>query len=220
MNRQVLVVGLGQFGMAVAHALAKRGVEVLAVDRDEDRVRAASAFATEAASFDATDEEALARTSPDRRDVCVCAIGDESQEASIICTALLRQMGAKRVIARSNDALHARILSLVGADVVVNPEQEFGERFANRIFHEGIRGEMPLGEGVLITEVATPSDFVGSTLEQLALPRRFGVTVVAIRKGASGEVVMPGPAVRLDAGDVLVVVAEEKAVAGMMDRSE
>jgi len=218
MKRQVLVIGLGQFGMAVARALVARQVEVLAVDLSEDRVRAAAAFVTEAACFDATDESSLARTSPERRDVCLCAIGDESKEASIICTALLKQMGARRVIARSDDDLHARILSLVGANHVVNPEREFGDRFANQILHEGIRGEMPLGEGVLITEVTVPDAFVGKTLGDLKLPKRFGVTVVAIRKGGTGAIVMPSSDSTFETGDVMVVVAKERAVAQMMDK--
>ena len=219
MKRQALVVGLGQFGMSVARALAARQVEVLAVDVSEDRVRAASNFVTEAACFDAADEESLARTSPERRDVCLCAIGDEAKESSIICTALLKQMGAQRVIARSNDDLHARILTLVGADLVVNPEREFGDRFANQILHQGIRGEMSLGEGVLITELAVPASFIGHNLGQLKLPKRFGVTVVAVRKGRSGAVVMPRPDTDLADGDVMVVVAKERAVAQMMDQS-
>ena len=219
MQRQALVIGLGQFGMSVARALVQRHVEVLAIDIKEDRVRAASAFVTDAACFDAMDETALARTSPERRDVCLCAIGDEAKEASIICTALLRQMGAGRVIARSNDDLHARILTLVGASHIVNPEREFGERFANQILHEGIRGELHLGEGVLISEIAVPPAFVGKTLGTLKLPRRFGVTVVALRKGSSGAVVMPGADLRFDPGDVMVVVAKETAVSHMMEQS-
>ncbi len=219
MRAQALVIGLGQFGMSVARALAARDVEVLAVDVDEERVRAASAFAAEAACLDATDEDALGRTSPERRDVCICAIGDEGREASIICTALLKQMGAERVIARSNDDLHARILTLVGASQVVNPEREFGTRFANQVLHERIRGEMPLGEGLLVTEVEVPEGYVGQTLEALRLPRRFGVTVVAIRRCEGGEVVLPAPDSVLRADDVLVVVAKEHAVSRMMDRS-
>lgn len=218
MRRQALVIGLGQFGMSVARALAARQVEVLAVDLSEDRVRTASAFVTEAACFDATDEAALGRTSPERRDVCLCAIGDEAKEASIICTALLKQMGARRVIARSNDELHARILTLVGANQVVNPEREFGDRFANQILHAAIRGEMSLGEGVLITEVTVPEAFVGKTLGTLGLPARFGVTVVAIRKGGTGAIVVPGPGSTLESQDVMVVVAKERAVSRMMEQ--
>jgi len=218
-KKQALVIGLGQFGLAVARALSVRQAEVLAVDIDEERVRTASLFVTEAACFDATDEAALARTSPERRDVCICAIGDEAKEASILCTALLKQQGAPRVIARSNDDLHARILTLVGADQVVNPEREFGERFANQILHVGIRGELPLGDGLLISEVAVPPSFVGPTLGELQLPRRFGVTVVAIRKRASGTVVMPRADLAFEAGDVMVVVAGEQVVTRMLERS-
>jgi trk system potassium uptake protein TrkA len=194
-------------------------VEVLAVDIQEDRVRVAASFVAEAACFDATDTDALARTSPERREVCVCAIGDEAKEASIICTALLRQMGAKRIIARSNDDIHARILKLVGAHQVVNPEQQFGERFASQILHESILGELPLGEDLLITEFQPPAAFVGHTLADLQLPRRFGVTAVAIRRARRSVVVLPNPHEPLEADDVLVVVAKEGAVATLMERS-
>lgn len=219
MKYQAIVVGLGQFGMSVARTLAERGVEVLAVDIQEDRVRVAANFVSEAARFDATDAGALARTSPDRREVCICAIGDESKEASIICTALLRQMGAQRIIARANDDLHARILKLVGAHQVVNPEQQFGERFASQILHESILGELPLGEDLLITEFRPPAAFVGHTLAGLQLPRRFSITVVAIRRAQRGIVVLPNPHEPLEADDVLVVVAKEGAVTTLMERS-
>ncbi|MEZ4449822.1 MAG: TrkA family potassium uptake protein [Nannocystaceae bacterium] len=218
-QRQAIIIGLGQFGMSVAQALAARGVEVLAVDVREERVRAASPHVAEAACFDATDTDLLARTTPERRDVCLCAIGDEAKEASIICTALLRQMGARRVIARANDELHARILGLVGAHQVVNPEREYGERFANQVVHAGIKGELPLGEGLLISEVEAPPAFVGRTLEQLQLPRRYEVTLVALRKYDSATIAVPAPGMTIAAGDVLVVVAREGAVSRMMERS-
>lgn len=217
MKKQALVIGLGQFGMTVAKALTARNVEVLAIDVDDERIRAAAPYVTEAACFDATDETALSRAYPERRDVCLCAIGFDAKEASIICTALLKQMGAKKLIARSDDDLHARILRLVGADQVVNPEREFGERFANQILHERIRGEMLLGEGVLITEFAIPRSFENQSLSTLRLPSRYGVTVVAIRKSESGEVLIPNPESKLAHGDVLVVVAKEEAVTRMME---
>lgn len=219
MKQQALLVGLGQFGMAVARALMDRGVEVLAVDASEERVREASQFVTEAACFDATDEASLARTSPQRRDVCLCAMGDESKEASIVCTALLRQMGARRIIARANDDLHARILTLVGAHQVVNPERDFGQRFANQVLHEDIVAEMPLGDDLLISEVRAPATFFGRTLADLALPARFGVTVVAVRRGGTKTVSMPHATTQVAEGDSLVVVAAEESVAEMLGRA-
>lgn len=218
MNRQAIVIGLGQFGTSIARTLAERGVEVLAVDIREERVRLAATFAAEAAAFDATDTDALARTSPERRDVCVCAIGDESKESSIICTALLRQMGAQRVIARANDDLHARILKLVGAHEVVNPEREFGERFASTILHERILGEMPLGTDLLVTELRPPAVFVGQSLKALDLERRFGVTVLGMRRAGDERVSLPDPAEPVRESDILIVVSRSGSVSQLMGR--
>ncbi|MCA9513782.1 MAG: TrkA family potassium uptake protein [Myxococcales bacterium] len=219
MKKQAIIIGLGQFGMALARALTDRGVEVLAVDISEERVRLAASFVTEAACFDATDEQALLRTGPERREVSVCAIGDEARDASIICTALLRQMGAPKVVARANTEVQGRILKLVGAHHVVNPEREYGERFASQLMHESIIGELPLGEDLLITELRVPPSFVGHTVLSLQLPRRYGVTVVAIRRASGGKVLTQEAGERLQEGDVLVVVSRQGAVDQLVERS-
>jgi trk system potassium uptake protein len=219
MARQAIVIGLGQFGMAVARALSERRVEVLAVDVREERMRAIAPYVAGAATFDATDEEALARTSPERRDLCVCAIGDESRESSIICTAMLRQMGAPRIVARANDAMHERILGLVGAHRVVNPEREYGQRIVNRLLHDRIIGELALGEDLLITELTVPASFVGRSLAQLELPKNFQMTVVALRAREGGSVLLPNPKRLLEAGDVLVVVSKEASVGKLLERT-
>jgi trk system potassium uptake protein TrkA len=218
MKKQAIVIGLGHFGMSLARALSERGVEVLAVDRREELVRIAADFVVEAICFDATDAEALARISPDRREACICAIGDESKESSIICTAMLRQMGAKRVIARANDDLHERILKLVGAHVVVNPERQFGESFASHVVHESVLGEFQLGGGLTISEFRAPSVLVGHTLSELQLQRRFGITVMAVRRDDQ-KILLPDAHQPLTADDVLVVVSKEGAVAQLLERS-
>jgi trk system potassium uptake protein len=216
MKKQAIVIGLGYFGTSLARALTERDVEVLAVDRRADRVQEAAGFVTEAVRFDTTDEAALAQTAPERRDICVCAIGDESKESSIICTALLRQMGARRIISRANDALHERILRLVGAHEVVNPEREYGQRLANRLCYERILGEMSLGEDLVITEIKVPESFVGKSLIELGLPKKHGVTVVAIRRGQAVQ--LPNPAEPIFEGDIAVVVARPGTVQHMMER--
>lgn len=218
MNRQALIIGLGQFGMTLARTLAQRGVEVLAVDVDEERVRKAAGFVEEALCFDATDEDALSRTLPGRRDVVVCAIGDEAREASIICTALLRQMGAKRIVARSGDPLHARILQLVGASEVVDPEREFGERYASRLLHATVLGELSLGEGLVISEVKVPEALVGRNLVDLRLRQRFGITVVAVRGPGDGKVSLPEPETPLRQGDAIVIIGGEGCLEQLLER--
>lgn len=218
MSRQAIVIGLGQFGLALATSLTRKGVEVLAVDSREERVRVAAGAVAEAVSFDATDEAALARTNPERRDLCVCAIGNEAREASIITTALLRQMGAKRVVARATDPLHDRILRLVGAHEVVNPEQAFGDRYATRLMYATVLDEIELGEDLVLTELKPPTSFVGRDLASLELPRRFGVTVIAVRRPERETAELPDPRRPLDPDDLLVVVARRGAVANLLER--
>jgi trk system potassium uptake protein TrkA len=142
----------------------------------------------------------------------VCAIGDDSKEASIICTALLRQMGVPWIISRANDAMHQRILHLVGAHQVVNPEQEFGKRFANRLIYRNVVADMPLGEDLYLTEIKAVPAMIGKTLMELELPRRFGVMVVAIRRGSPSRIVQPFPGDPLLEGDNLVIVSQEAAI--------
>jgi trk system potassium uptake protein TrkA len=212
MNQQILIIGLGQFGMSLARTLSDKGVEVLAVDRRKNLVDEASAFATEVVLADATEEPELARLQPTRRDCCVCAIGDDSKEASIICTALLRQMGAPWVIGRANNAMHRRILLLVGAHQVVNPEEEFGRRFANRLLNRHVIADMPLGEDLHLTELSIHPSMIGRSLIELALPKRFGVMVVAIRRGSPSRVLQPNPKEPLEADDRLIIVSSETAL--------
>jgi len=220
MSKQALVIGLGQFGMSLARALTNRGFEVIAVDKRQARVATAAGFVAEAISFDATDEEALAQTAPARRDICVCAIGDESREGAIVCTALLRQLGAPKVVARATDEILERILSLVGAHEVVNPERAFGERLATRLAFSGVVDELPLGQDLVITEIHPPGALVGRNLVEVSLPRRFGVTVVAVRRveKGRGQVVMPSPHDPIRAEDILVLVAPPGDVAKMLER--
>jgi len=218
--KQALIVGLGMFGTSLARALTERGVEVLCVDNDPELVQAASGFAAEAVAFDASEEASLAEVHPERRDLCVCAIGQDSRDASIVCTALLRQLGAQYLVARAYDALHERILRLVGAHEVVNPEKAFGERLAARLAFRGVVDQVPLGRDLLITELAIPAAFVGRTLVELALPKRFGVSVVAIRRerGGSGLVLLPDPAAPFEESDVLVLAARRGSVDRMLEK--
>jgi len=216
MRQQALVIGLGQFGMAVARSLSKRGLEVLAVDRRQDLVDAAVGFAAEVLVLDATDEAALAQARPAARDLTVCAIGEDAKDASIICTALLRQYGSKRVIARAADPVHERILKMVGAHHVVNPETEMGERLANRLVYESIVSDMPLGDGLWVTEFKAPPAFVAQSLQELELPRKHSVMVIAIRR-PDGGVLLPTADLRVEEGESLVVVSKEKDLKSLLD---
>lgn len=212
MSQQIIIIGLGQFGMSLSRTLSEKGAEVLGVDINKNLVTEAASFVTEAVVIDARDEAELARLEPGKRDVAVCAIGEDSKESSIICTALLRQMGAPIVISRANDKMHHRILQLVGAHQIVNPEQEFGKRFAERILYRNIIAETNLGEDLHLTEIHTQPYMVGKTLVELALPKKFGVTVVGIRRDAKSKPVQPSPNEPLKADYNLIIVSSEAAI--------
>lgn len=213
MARQAIVIGLGQFGMALARALTLEGVEVIAIDKSAGHVQEASAFAAAAVRIDATDEDALAAQAPGKRDMAICAIGDESREGSIIVTALLRQLGAKHVIARATDDVSERILRLVGAHEVLRPERSFGERLARRLVRADILEEFALGKDLVVSEVRVRPAMVGRSLAELSLPRRFGLTVLGVQTRLEGQttVLLPEPSRPLAEADTLLVVGKAGA---------
>lgn len=216
MAQQIIIIGLGHFGMSLAKTLATRQVEVIATDIRKHLVDEASLFVSDAVLMDASDEQALANLRPKDRDAAVCAIGDDSKEASIIATALLRQMGCPYVIARANDEIHARILRLVGAHLVVNPEQEFGNRFANRLLYRNVIADTALHDGLTLTEITVHNRMAGKTLAELQLPKKYGVLVVGIRSVDSPGIVQPLPDVPLNKTDTLLVVSDEKNIINMI----
>jgi trk system potassium uptake protein TrkA len=220
MSRQALVIGLGRFGTALARALSEQGSEVLAVDNDPAHVDAIAPYVADAVVLDAKDESELAGLAPSRRDVCVCAIGDEHREDSIIVTALLKQLGAKVIIARASSTLHGRILGLVGAHEVLNPERAFGERLAVRLAWRHVVNVMPLGGELVLTEIEAPESLWGRTLAELDLPRRFSVTVSAVRRDDPGgaRVSIPDPRAPIQRGDVLVLVSKEEDARRLTER--
>jgi len=210
---QAMVVGLGQFGMSLSRALSNAGVEVIAIDRRENKVQQASEFAAQAICLDATVEDDLAGLNPAKRDFAVCAIGDESRESAIIVTALLRQLGVKQVIARATDDLLERILRLVGATQVVNPEHAFGEDLASKLVFEGIVGEIALGDSFALSELKPRPIMVGKRPSELKLHEQFGLTTLAVlaREGDEERLVLPEEDRKIERHDTVIVVGRPGA---------
>ncbi|MEW6273712.1 MAG: TrkA family potassium uptake protein [Bacillota bacterium] len=204
---QFAVIGLGRFGSSVARTLSRMGYEVLAVDVDADKVNAITDEVTYAVQVDAMEEEALKSLGLRNFDVVVVAIGQEIK-ASILVTVMLKEMGVPKIVAKANDELHGRVLQKVGADVVVFPERDMGVRLAHTLVSRNILDQIHLSPDYSIVEVVTPAKFIGKTLEESALRQKYGVTVLAIRRGED-IIISPGARQVIQEGDVLVAIGRD-----------
>lgn len=183
--RKFAVIGLGSFGLAVVETLTKRGAEVLAIDKDLNKVEKAKDLGAIARQFDCSDEEALKESGIKDVDVAVVGIGDievKNVLDSIFVTAALSELGIKQIVARANDALHARNLKKAGATKVLFLAKEMGIRVANSIFYPGIFEYFELAPGYDLTEVqVTQRRFLGKKLNAINFERDFGISVILVR---------------------------------------
>ncbi len=206
-----MIIGLGQFGMALAQTLSERSVEVLAVDISQEKVDMAASFVTHAAAVDASDENALAQLMPQNRDSVICAMGSSAKETAIICTALLRQLGCRHIVSRASNVTYRRILFMVGAHEVIIPEQDFGKRFATHLLYRNMIADSTQNNELNLTEIKLPPSMVGKNLIQLALPKKYGIIVAAIRR--DGVLSRPDLEKPLECNDMLLIVSDENAIA-------
>ena len=218
------VIGLGRFGMRLAMQLADAGAEVIAIDRDPEIVEEIKDRVALAVSLDATDEQALLAQGIDKVDAAIVGIGVDFEE-SVLSTVILKQIGVKRVISRATTSVRGQILSRVGADDIVNPERESADRWCNRLLAPAVLERTVLGEGHSLVQVQAPASFHDKTLADLAVGTRYKVLVVAIRRttehtapdGAATScqtvISAPGPTSAVRAGDVLVLIGNDDAIA-------
>lgn len=216
----VAVIGLGQFGLQLAQSLAESGVSVLAIDRDMAKVEPLRNTVARCLALDSTDDAALAGAGLADMSVAVVAIGDDLQ-ASILTVALLRQIGVPRIIARAGSALHGRILRMVGATDVVNPELDIAQRLTARLMHPGLVDRLPIAPGYALNEVEAPAWTAGRTLIQLDVRKAFGITILAVkRRDEQGETVIanPGADTVIQSGDQLLTLGDDAAIERFLAR--
>lgn len=203
-TKQFAVIGLGRFGTSVATTLQKLGHEVLAVDADMDRVQKISDQVTHVVQADTTDENALTALGLRNFDVVVVAIGEDVQ-ANVTTTLLLKEMGVPFIISKARNALHGKILERIGADRVVYPERDMGQRVAHSLISANVLDYIELSPKLSLVEVTAPGAIVGKTLQQANLRAIFGVNVVAIKR-LDELIVPPQPNETIKKEDVLIVI--------------
>ena len=206
-REQVVVIGLGRFGSAVARELERLGHEVLAIDRDEQRVNDVAPDVTHALELDAADEDALRGAGAGDFGTAIVAISSDA-EPSIFATMVLKRLGVQNVIAKAGSLLHGEILARVGADRVVFPERETGLRLAHSFSVPNVIDYLDVAPGFGIEKIRPPKSFVGRTLGELDLKGRMGLTPVAVRRGQQ-VVVNPTREERIGEGDELIIIGRD-----------
>ena len=207
-RQQVMVIGLGRFGAAVARELERLGHEVLAVDRNEQRVNELSTDVTHALQLDAADEDALRSAGAGDFQSAIVAISTDA-EPSIFATMVLKRLGVTNVVAKAGSLLHGEILSRVGADRVVFPERETGLRLAHSFNVPYVIDYLDVAPNFGIEKIRPPKSFVGKTLGELDLKQRLGLTPIVLRRGQQ-VFVNPAREERVTEGDELILIGRDE----------
>lgn len=215
-DRQFAVIGLGRFGISVARTLHRLGYEVLAVDSDEEMTQKFSDEVTYVVQADTTDENSLKAMGIRNYDVVIVAIGDDIQ-ANIFTTMLLKEMGVPYIVAKARNELHGKMLEKIGADRVIYPERDMGQRVAHNLVSNNVLDYIELSPSLSLVEVKTPSIYAGKTLAQADLRARFGVNVIAIKRGEL-LIVPPLPSEIMQADDVLIIVGAIDGIQRLEDK--
>ncbi|MBQ1965704.1 MAG: TrkA family potassium uptake protein [Clostridia bacterium] len=214
MKHSFLIIGLSQFGRQAARKLVMLGEDVLAVDIDMEKVDRISGE-VDARQGDCLDEAVLQALDLPGYDHVIIAISEDIQ-ASALVTTLVKEMGAKHIICQSYDEKHSRLLHRIGADYVVCPEVDMGERIARK-FSADLLDFIPLSGDQSIAEINVPAGWIGKTLRELNVRAEHGVNVIGIR--APGTQFLDtnlNPDRRFGEKDTLMVIGRSKNIARML----
>jgi trk system potassium uptake protein len=211
MKKQFAVIGMGRFGSSVAQSLSKLGFEVLAVDSSDTRIHSISHMVTHAVQADSTDEDALRAIGIRNFDVVVVAIGQDIQ-ASIMTTLILKEMNVGTVIVKAQNDLHGKVLKKIGADKVIFPERDMGNRVAHHLISPNILDYIELSDDYSIVEIQVTSSMAGKSLRELDIRARYRCNVMGIKQGLKMNIA-PNAEDRLAETDILVVVGKNSDLA-------
>lgn len=178
--KSILLIGLGRFGRHIAMKLDELNHEVMAVDKNEDRVNAALPYVTNAQIGDATNQGFMESLGVNNFDVCIVAIGDNFQ-SSLETTSLLSELGARQVVSRAARDVHAKFLLKNGADEVIYPEKQMAQWAAIRYSADHILDYIELDKEHSIFEISIPESWIGKTVGQLDIRNKHNINIMAFK---------------------------------------
>lgn len=211
--KRFVVVGLGNFGATVAEALHAAGHDVIALDREEGAVDRIAPRVTRAAVGDGKHLGTLERAGARGADIGVVSTGDDIT-ASILSTMALRDLGVRQIYVKVVSSDHARVMEKLGVTETIFPERESGQWLATRVAAQGLLNYVRLGPGFSMQEMAVPESWIGRSLRELALPRRYRIGVIAVHDVLRDEMIpVPDPDAKLKESDTLLVAGADEDLA-------
>jgi len=208
MKKEFAVIGLGRFGGSICNELSMEGMEVLAIDRDEEKVNEFKNIASHAVVADTTDEEVLKEIGIRNFEHVIVAIGENIQ-ASILTTVILVDLDIKEITVKAQNENHEKILKKIGANRVVHPERDMGKRLAHSIISHNFLDYLELSDEHSIIEVKASEKIIGKSLDDLQIRKKFGCNVIAIRRDDYIDV-SPRANERFEKNDVLILVGADQ----------
>jgi trk system potassium uptake protein len=209
-RKQFAVIGLGRFGGSICRALSRQGMEVLAIDKDEERINEYSSIATHAVIADSTDETVLKNLGIRNFEHVIVAIGDNIQ-ASILTTLILEELGVQKITVKAQNDYHEKVLKKIGADQIVHPERDMGERIAHNMVSNSVLDYLELSDEHSIVELIASAKMNGKTLIELDVRANYGANIVAIKRGDE-VIVSPQANQQINKGDILIIIGADKDI--------
>lgn len=207
--RHIIVLGLGTFGGAVAASLAGNGCRVTGVDRRRDRVEELKDTLYAAVIADVTDRAAIEPLAVKDADAVVISLGSDIS-VSLLATLHVKELGQDKIIVKGVSREHAKLLQHLKVDRVVFPELEFASVLADQLTWPSLLERMKFGADYAMVEVATPESWVGQTLQQIDVRRRYNVLVVGTKDALTNRVELPSPELRLSGDQSLLLVGRQE----------
>ncbi len=213
--KSFVVIGLGRFGTSIAETLYQLGNEVLAIDRDEEKVQDIANSVTQAVIANIEDEGMLKQLGVQGFECGIVAMGG-NMEDSILATLLLKEIGVKHVVSKAQSQLHGMVLRKVGADNVIFPEWDMGIRVANSLSLTNMIDFLELAPDYSIVEVAAPVMWIDKTLMQLSIRAKYNVNVIGIKRDNKMNV-SPGAQDKILAGDRILAMGTNENLSQLIE---
>ncbi|MBI9107783.1 MAG: TrkA family potassium uptake protein [Spirochaetales bacterium] len=220
MEKTFAVIGLGMFGLKVCQTLMEKGGQVIAMDNRPEQINKIRDSVTQAILLDATDEDSIREAPFDQVDAAIVAIGDNI-EASILTTNLLKQTGVPYIVARAVNKTHYQVLRQIGADEVINIEEDQGRQIALNLIAPSVMEKIPLSKDIFLLEMYLPGGLENTRIDTLDLLGRFSLRLTGLRRTVSelnsdgtavrSELLLfPAPEDKLIDGDILILIGSEE----------